>query len=361
MPTENCSRYCYEPDYAVAPGETLRETIDALGMDQRELAVRTELTPKTINWIIQGKAPLTQETALKMEHATGVPARIWNNLEMNYREQLARIEECQQLVADIEWLKKIPTSDLIRRGAIQDQPDKPSLLREVLSFFGTATVQSWNNLWQCPQAAFRRSKIFESKPEATAAWLRLGELEAQKIQCQPYDQKKFKVVLQDIRKMTTLSPKKFVPKMQCLCAEAGVAVVFVREIKGAPVCGVSRWLTPQKALIQLSLRYKRNDHFWFSFFHEAGHILHGGKKKVYIHGDGQTGRDEDQANKFAQDTLIPPERATEIPRLKSEAEVKAFANSVGVAPGIVAGRFQRETGKYDYFHNLQLRFEWSDN
>ncbi len=74
------TRYGYEPDYAVPPGQTLQDTIDSLGMDQKELATRTGLTPKTINLVINGNAPITQETAILLERATGVPARMWNNL-----------------------------------------------------------------------------------------------------------------------------------------------------------------------------------------------------------------------------------------------------------------------------------------
>src|SRR5712692_6475140 len=100
-------RYAYEPDYAVPPGRTLQETIDALGMDQRELAVRTGLDKKTINQIIHGVAPITHNTALRLERVTGVPARMWNNLETNYREQLARLSQKERLQKHLEWLKTI--------------------------------------------------------------------------------------------------------------------------------------------------------------------------------------------------------------------------------------------------------------
>ena len=90
MPPRATPRFGFEPDYAVAPGETLQETLDELGMTQKELAVRTGLTPKTINWIVKGKHPISRETAIGLERATGVPAHVWNALEMHYRERLAR-------------------------------------------------------------------------------------------------------------------------------------------------------------------------------------------------------------------------------------------------------------------------------
>jgi len=92
MPTMKTT-YPFEPDYAVAPGETLTETLDSLGMSQAELALRTGLTEVSINRIIKGAQPITAETASKLELVTGVPASMWNNLEAQYRGQLAKIEE----------------------------------------------------------------------------------------------------------------------------------------------------------------------------------------------------------------------------------------------------------------------------
>ena len=94
-------------------------------------------------------------------------------------------------------------------------------------------------------------------------------------------------------------PEVFVAKMKTLCEDAGVAVVLVPEITNAPVSGATRWLTSEKAMIQLSLRYKTNDQFWFTFFHEAGHILVGGKKEVFIDLNHAIGKEEREADRFA--------------------------------------------------------------
>ena len=95
----------YEPDYAVPPGETLREMIDALGMTQKELAIRTGLATKTVGRIIKGIDAITHQTAIELQRATGVPAHMWSNLEMNYRAGLARIEDARRLEAGLEWEK----------------------------------------------------------------------------------------------------------------------------------------------------------------------------------------------------------------------------------------------------------------
>ena len=286
---------------------------------------------------------------------------MWNNLEMNYRERLARVQDQERLTADLDWLKMIPTSELIKRGDISHQPNRMSLLRATLGFFGVSSTQVWKEYWQNPAAAARKSRAFAANPGAVAAWMRLGELQAQKVTCQPYDKSKFKTVLEDIRELTIQPPEQFIPKMNELCASAGVALVLVPEMKGAPLSGLTRWLTPGKAMIQLSLRYKADDQFWFSFFHEAGHVLNDRKKEVFIHDHDANGPEEQTANQFAAEFLIPSKHMSELRSLKTTTAVVAFARRLGIAPGIVVGRLQKEgIIAYSYLNRLKRRFVWSN-
>jgi addiction module HigA family antidote len=360
MARSSSKRYSFEPDYAVPPGETLQETIDSLGMTQRDLAARTGLTPKTINEIIQGKAPITHDTAILLERVTGVPARLWNNLEAIFREQRAKIADEERLRQDVAWLEKMPYRELMRRGVIPKIKEKALILKNVLEFFGMASKDQWEENWLSPQVAYRRSKKFETAPEAVATWLRLGEVQARELATGPFDPTRFIDALKRIRSLTAASPEVFQSEMVGRCAAAGVAVVLIPEMKKCPVSGLTRWLTKDKAMIQLSLRYKTNDQFWFSFFHEAGHILKDGKKEVFIH-DGEEDDDrETNANRFAADFLIPPSERKHLGALKTEDEVVRFAKRVGIAPGIVVGRMQKE-GLLQWgspFNKLKERFEW---
>jgi addiction module HigA family antidote len=355
-------RYPHEPDYAVAPGEVLQETIDALGMTQADLAKRTGLSKKTVNQIIQGREPVSHDSALRLERVTGVAARVWNNLEAAYRERLARRQEKERLEQDLDWLGTIPTKELARRGVIPGQERGVGLLQAVLAFFGVNSPREWRAVWDSPQVAFRRSQAFQSDPGAVAAWIRLGELEGQRLACRPFDKDRFRAALEAIRGLTVEGPEAFVPKVRELCAAAGVAVVFTPEIPGARVSGATRWLTSDKALLQLSLRYKTNDHFWFSFFHEAGHILKHGKKEMFVEDGAEAGAKEEEANRFGEDWLIPRDRAAELPRLRTRAEIIAFAESVGIAHGIVLGRLQKMgvIGHGCRDNDLKERFQWSD-
>jgi len=350
----------FMPDYAVPPGETLLETLQTLGMSQAELANRTGRPLKTINEIIKGKAAITPETALQLERVLGVPARFWNNLDRNYRDALARIKERKKITAGTALLRKIPVRALIQAKAIKDLPDQADLVVEVLNFFGVGSPAAWGRVWIAQRAVFRESPAFRSDPGAVAAWLRMGELRAQRIQCAPFDRAKFRATLEQIRALTVESPDVFHEKLEELCANAGVAVVFVSELPGTHVSGATRWLTPKKALIQLSLRYKSDDHLWFTFIHEAGHILLHGKRRVFLEDSRTTNAHEKEANAFAANTLIPSATLREFQRRGdiSRAAIRKFAEGLGISPGIVVGRLQHEgVLPYSHCNDLKRRFE----
>jgi HTH-type transcriptional regulator / antitoxin HigA len=349
----------FEPDFAVAPGRTLLETIGALGIDQNELAERTGLTPKTVNLIIKGKAPLTQQTAMLLERVTRVPARIWNNLECNFREQLARIAYHKQLENQLDWLKEIPTTELIARGAISATSDRVALLDQTLKFFGVASVEAWNEGWSDGQFAFRKSHQVAENDGKLASWLRLAELHGQQMNVSRYNKEHFGRIAKSMRELTIAKPEVFVPKMIHSFASAGVALCLVPEIRGAKISGAAKWLSPEKALIAVNLRGKKNDLFWFTLFHEVGHILNDSKKETYIDIGYSDDPQEKHANHFARDLLIPPAQSQRLRTLRSRSEVVAFANQIGIAPGIVVGRMQHEKIiAYSFLNDLKQTFEW---
>jgi hypothetical protein len=145
-----------------------------------------------------------------------------------------------------------------------------------------------------------------------------------------------------------------------MCAAAGVVVAFVPEPPKIRTSGATRWLKPDKALIQLSLRFKWANSIWFTFFHEAGHIVLHGKKDVFLE-DGERTVHEEEADRFARDILIPPNELDRFVRTTSltASTIQSFAKSIGVHPCIVVGRLQYD--KRLPFHaltDLKPRFIW---
>jgi len=351
----------FHPDYALCPGVTLKEMLDDRGMSQSELAARTELSEKTVSQISNGAAPITIETAAKLEMATGVPASFWNSRETRYRSALLLREEQSKLSELADWLQSISIRQLIDREYVDDTKDKGQLVHQVLKFFGVTSVAAWNEIWLKPQLQFRGSKAHNNYPGFVATWVRMGEISAANIECAPFDEKAFKATVQEIRALTTLPASEAIRPAVDLWARCGVALVLIREIPKASVSGVAKWLSKDKAVIMLSLKYKTDDQFWFSLFHEAAHILLHGKKQIFV--DDRMNEDspeEREANKFAREMLIPARYNHQLPRLKTKNDIRLFAESIGVSPGIVVGRLQKdEFLSRDHCNDLKTRYEWA--
>jgi len=357
------SRNEYKPDFVTPPGETLKETLESIGMSQRDLARRTGRPVKTINEIVKGKAAITAETALQLERVLGISASFWVNREQHYREYLARQAEQEALRKGKNWLKGMPLKEMAEYGWIRRFSDPIEQMQELLGFFGVRSPREYMDLWKNLQVSFRMSPSFQVDRDALAAWLRKGVIEAQKIECDAYDAAEFAKILQRIRPLTLEPPEIFQPELIRLCASCGVAVVFVRELPKTRTSGATRWLTPEKALIQLSLRYKSDDMLWFTFFHEAGHILLHGKRLVFLHDDKYEGAKEKEANRFAENILIPAEKLGPfmLSRQRSRAAVERFAEEIGISPGIVVGRLQHLNYlPKSHLNGLKRRYRWSD-
>jgi HTH-type transcriptional regulator/antitoxin HigA len=351
----------YRPDAVTPPGETLQEILFAMGMTKAELADRIGRTPKNIGEIIKHGSPITPTTAMELEKVLGTPASFWNNRERRYREILARQQEEKRLQNEVCWLKTFPVTSLIKARWIQKAADKSAQASELLRFFGVASSKQWEKLWLAPSTAYRKSRSFKTKPEACSAWLRKGELQAMAIDCAPFDRDRFTDNLDKIRNLTRKAPEQFGTASIELCAACGVALVFTPSIKGVPVYGATRWLTPEKAMIQLSLRGKYEDMLWFTFFHEAGHILLHGKKEIFIESEDKQDEKEQAADRYAANFLIPQpawKKFIKSEKYKNKTAVELFAKDLNLAPAVVVGRLQHEELiPFSHLNGLRRRFE----
>jgi HTH-type transcriptional regulator/antitoxin HigA len=350
-------------DLAVSPGELLAEELEARGMTQRELADRTGRPGQKISEIINGKKSITYDTALELEKVLGIPAHFWVNLEASYQLSKARLREKSQLEEQEDWLDFFPVQELRGRGYIPKSRDKRQTVGALLKFFGVASFPA---LRQRQEAFIQyritpKSKVSEG---ALWAWLRVGAVQARQIETAPYNHGRFLNALSDIRCLTTERAQVFFPRMIELCASAGVAFVVVKQFPKSGANGVVRWLSTDKAMIQLSTKRGWTDIFWFTFFHEAKHVLDRQRKRAFVNGINDDPDAEAAADRFAADWLIPPDEWTAF--VESEAwsrpGVTDFAQRVGIHPGIVVGRLQHEgLVGYARLNDLRWKFVWFDD
>jgi len=357
----------YRPDHATPPGQLIQEYLEELGISARELARRCGRSGKLMTEIIAGKAPIEPETALQLERVLGLSASVWINMEAEYQLHVAREHENRALTAWHEWAKAFPLKELADRDLISREKDPAGQVREVLKFFGVGSVRACEErIEELVAADFRTSPSYANSLQSLAAWLRIGEREAQKQSASDYSREVFIKTLKEIRALTLTPLDQALPELEDRCAKAGVVFVLERPFSKVRASGVSRWLSPRRALIQQSLRYKSDDHFWFTFFHECAHLLLHSRKVIFIDmakGSGNAApKQEEEANDWAADFLIPHAALKRFLRGFSgdEGEIVDFAAECGVAPGIVVGRLQHLGAlEFSSMNHLKCRYAWS--
>jgi len=348
----------FSPDWAVLPGEILQKELNARGLTQAELAARTNLSTKHINQVIKGVASLSSDTALRLERTLGIPSHFWNRLEARYQDHRMRERAREDLARNTSWLNRFPLPELIARNVLAKEDGDLARIEKLLTFFQVADPEAYDKVWTEPVAAgFRRAQHLNVDPYATAVWLRLGERAASSSEAEPYDAVGFSNVLPTLRELTRQPDGTAFRNLQRACAAVGVIVVFEPEIKGCRACGAARWMSATKAMILLSGRHQYHDIFWFSFFHEAAHLLLHPKRKTVVDLEGGDDADgqEGAANEYAASMLIPAEYSHRLTRQTSVDEARHIAHEIGVHPGVIAGRLGHRYGTWPRWAKLRRK------
>ena len=339
---------------ATPPGATIKEQLEMRGMNQKELAFRLGMSEKHISHLINGDVQLTQETAFRLEMVLGLPARFWNNLEVLYREKLIKVEEENALEADMVIAKKMPYHEMAVNGWVpmtRNPVEKVIYLRKFFEVYQLRLLNQKN----LSGIACRRLGNTEKADYALLAWAQKAKLEARTIDASPINLKKLKAALITIREMTTEKPEIFCAKLQAILSKCGIALVFLPHIGGSFLHGAT-FYDMNKIVIGLTVRGKDADKFWFSLFHELGHIILGHINKT----EGLDADDEKAADGFARNQLIPDElfNGFTVQNNFSRVAIITFAKKVAIHAGIVVGRLQKENFiSFKMHNNLKQRYE----
>jgi len=342
------------------PGDTILETLEYMHMTQAELATRMGRTAPKINDIISGKEPITLNTALQLEKVLGIDAYFWLNREVQYREKLLRIEQEEFLEDCLGWLEQQPVKELKKMGYLNPEKKGTALVNDMLHFYGVVSPVEWEMVYvnNYASTSFRKSNAHQNALGSIAAWLRIGEIELRKLTLPEYSKERFKKCLHDAKEIARRHPEDFANQLKDLCFAAGIALIYSQSLTHAPISGATRWIGG-KPVIQITDRYKTNDQFWFTFYHEAGHISLHGKKDIFLEQfDGYVNDEhkEDEANNFASEWLLPDSLLQDLPDRITNEVIKNIARSAGTHPGIVVGRLQK-LGKLPYSFGEDFKFK----
>ncbi len=347
-------------EYVVAPGETILELLEVNCMTQLDLANKTGINKKTINEIINGKAPITTATALKLEYVFNIPASFWNNLESSYREALEREKDVKSIIEDEKYLINIPYTEMAKRNwdYIEKTRNPYEKVVNLRKFFSVASLGFDTELKQ--KLAFRKSKNEKFSYDSLYCWLRYGEIQSNKDVYPKFNIEKLKEKVNEIRKLANKSFLEQYEIIKNILKECGVALIFEPHLPNTYVNGVSYKLTCDKAIIMLSDRGKKDDILWFTLFHEIAHLIKHSKKEVFIDlEDTESNNIESEADDFAKNILIPDSIYNKFIKNNTcydDNILKKFSEENNISTGIIVGRLQKDKIiGWNEFNNLITR------
>lgn len=353
-------------DLIIHPGETIADVLENRGITQAELASRAGVSPAYVSNVIAGKKGISANFAMGLEYALGVPKSFWLNLQANYEAELLEVNE-EQTITDEERKVREDLKDIVKylrkqgKMFIGENKDESILsLRKVLQISNITNLKE-----MIPTGAFRMAGNAAVNPNVLGAWIRLCQLAGNdKTISAKFEKKYTNDLIQEIKSIMCCKNAELQMDLKNVMEKYGIDFSVVKNFRGAPVHGYISQKNDGIYQMVLTIRGAFADIFWFSLFHEIGHIVNGdiGKNLKFL----DYGNDYDKelaADLFASNMLLSPESYKAFIQ-RNDFSIEAicrYAESQHVMPYIVIGRLQKEKYlAYTMYSKYKLRYKWSD-
>lgn len=339
-------------NYAVAPGEYLEEWIEDQGLSQQRVADLLGCSRKQVNEIINGRAPVTSDTAMRLERVVGIPADSWLRYEAAYRADLARISDEGNLAAHADKIDPNAVTYLRSLGATTATRRKPGVLvSDFLAFHRCGTWEAYEHLHETASTgdyALAALKDAGATIDLTVltTWLRAGELaEAfERGRGYSYDPDQLRDALPHLRARAAKPNTTMLQDVANMLAEVGVVFMVVEPPKKFPLLGMTRWIDKRVPLIQQTGRWGKDGFVIWTLFHELGHVLNDPRGEMHLEYSTEKKRNsaaERGANQFAMDILFGEAAMEPFIGLTTDRAIAATARSIGISPGVAVHQMHR--------------------
>lgn len=339
-------------DYAVAPGEYLEEWIDDHGVSQQRVAEQLGSSRKHVNEIVNGRAPITSDTAIRLERVTGISSKAWLKYEALYRADLARISDEEALADHVDQIAPSAVTYLRSIGMTNATKRSPGkLVSDFLSFHRCGTWEAYVHLHE--EASTGDYALAALKDSGTTldrtlltTWLRAAELAEpfERGRGYDYDPERLRSALPELRARAATPDSTMLRDISNMLADTGVVFMVVEPPKKLPLLGMTRWIDKKVPVIQQTGRWGKDGFVIWALFHEIGHVLNDPRGEMHVEYSTEKKRNsaaEKGANKFALDTLFGDAGITQFRGLTYDREIAAKAREVGIAPGVAVHQMHR--------------------
>jgi HTH-type transcriptional regulator/antitoxin HigA len=351
------------PRWASPPGRTIQAILDQMGRPVDDLGDLLQVDERTAAGLLGDQVTISPDLAEKLAEGLGASPGFWANRYSQYQDDLVRVE------AD-KWASSAPTELYSSLGWVARPTSWLERIRNLLDFFDVPDFPAWQTKYGPALAGvrYRKSSAFESNEVAVTAWLRRAQLQARSISLADWNADTFADAVEAARRLTWLKqPGVFLPRLVDACAAAGVALVLVRPPRGCPVSGASYTTENGAPMIVLSGRHLSDDHLWFTFFHEAAHVLLHPRGTPFVDNldeaelDNAQDDHEREANEWAALRILSRDLLEECRRSRLTYKfVLRLASRAGVAPGPIVGQLQHERLVMpDRLNRLKRYYKWN--
>lgn len=354
----------YKELIAFHPGYYLKDIIEDMGITQDEFAKRLGTTGKHLSDLLNGKCNISKEIALNLSIMLGTTLDVWLNLQKTYTEKVLEIERRKAEDKEVECVNLIDYSFFVNLGVVPIVRLAVDKAKELLKYFRISSFEVFTQPDFLVNYRTAIQTVCEKNIINSNAWVQTALNIGKGITTSKYDAKKLRSHLNEIRDMTLQNPKEFYPRLVEIFASCGVAFVDLPHLKNSGVNGAVKWISKDKVILAMNDRRKYADTFWFSLFHEIGHVFQE-KMTILIIGRDIAEMDEvnkaleSEANEFAQNILLPEKEYEKFVNIGdfSEGQINKFADKINIHPGIIVGRLQMENHLgFDRLNRLKEKY-----
>lgn len=347
------------------PGQYIEKLLAERDWSQQFLAILLGVSTTIVSRMIAGTRPIDAEMALHLGEVFGVEPELFLRLQQSFDLAMARVvtkpNPDRALRANL--FGSVPVNEMIKRGIlpVENAKDVPAVEAALMRFF---RVEDLNEIEILPHAA-KKTQVQGEVTAPQLVWIyRVREL-AEELMVAPYSQTKVRKAIEELEPL--MKVPEGVRRVPRILEKAGIRFVVCEAMKSSKIDGVSFWLDDESPVIGMSLRYDRIDNFWFVLRHECEHILqlHGREASTVML---DTELEQDRSNVTEEERVadlaaanfgVTKESIDRFVRRKEpffrEADLLGFARTEDVHEGIIVGRLQRATGRYDLFRKYLVK------
>lgn len=330
----------YNGKIAFHPGYYIKEIVEESGLTQEDFAKRLDTTPKNLSLLLRGKQSLSVDMAMKLARMVGTSFNFWMSLQNSYDELIAEFKSEEELEREQQVFSVLDYKYFRDNFGLPDLPRKTDeQIKAVRKFLDVATLCVFKK--RNMAVNFRKStmNISESNIIKANIMVQIATNMALKTKAPDFDSCKLDSAIEYSLTLTT-EHERFFPLIQQTFFNAGVILIILPNLPGSKINGATKKIG-NNIMVMVNDRRVFSDIFWFTLFHEIGHVVNG---DYGISFENEEGEPEKVADAFARDKLIPPSEYENFIENRdfSLFSIRRFAEKIHRDPAIVLGRLQND-------------------